>query len=283
MLTPEIRTQRMKRGLRVSTINLSQQNITLAYDDRGQGRPVVWLHAFPLDRQMWEPQIQPLLTAGYRVITVDLPGFGESPTHSSWTVDSVADALAELFEVRGIPPAVVGGESMGGYVALALVRRHPEHLCGLILADTRAGADDPTARLRREETIAEVREKGPAALLETLVPRLISDETRQNKPHVLETIRTLTLRQTSQGLIDALIALRDRPDASPYLSAIRVPTLVIVGEHDIITPPLYAVRLSGSISTAQLEYIPQAGHLSSLENPEVFNSVVLNFLRGRIS
>jgi pimeloyl-ACP methyl ester carboxylesterase len=267
----------------VSTITLPQQNITLAYDDQGQGRPIVWLHAFPLDRRMWEPQVQPLLSAGYRVITVDLPGFGESPVHSGWTVDSVADALAEFFQVLEMPPAVVGGESMGGYVTLALARRHPQHLSGLILADTRAGADDSAARQRREETIAAIREKGPSALLETLVPKLISEATRQNRPQVLETIRSLTLRQTSQGLIDALMALRDRPDASPYLSSICVPTLVVVGEYDVITPPLYAARLAGLINTAKLEHIPQAGHLSNLENPEAFNAVVLTFLQRQVA
>ncbi|GIW84677.1 MAG: alpha/beta fold hydrolase [Thermogemmata sp.] len=267
----------------MSTVTLPRQNITLALEDRGQGRPVVWLHAFPLDRGMWEPQLQPLLAAGYRVITVDLPGFGESPVQAGWTIDSAADALAELLEVLQVPAAVVGGESMGGYVALALARRHPHSLSGLILADTRAGSDDAAARARRQETIEAIRQKGPAALLETLVPKLISDATRQSRPHVLETIRTLTLRQTTQGLIDALIALRDRPDAAPYLPNIRVPTLVIVGEYDTITPPLYAARLAGLIDSAELVHIPQAGHLSNLENPEAFNAAVLSFLQRRIS
>lgn len=278
----EVVPTRVSEGFHVSTVTLPRQSITLAFDDRGQGRPVVWLHAFPLDREMWEPQVQPLLVTGYRVITVDLPGFGESPVQGGWTIDSAADALAELLEVLGVPAAVVGGESMGGYVALAMARRHPQRLSGLILADTRAGSDDAAARARRQETIEVIRRKGPGVLLETLVPKLISEVTRQSRPHVLETIRALTLRQTSQGLIHALAALRDRPDAAPHLPKIHVPTLVIVGEYDTITPPLYAARLAGSINSAELEHVPQAGHLSNLENPEAFNAAVLSFLQRRI-
>lgn len=264
----------------MKVIGMPRSNMMLAFTDEGSGSPVVWLHAFPLDGDMWQPQLAALAAAGYRGLAIDLPGLGRSPLHPGWTIDMVADAVAELLvDYLHIELAVVAGESMGGYVALALARRHPRLLAGLILADTRAGADDAAARLRRQNMITAIRQQGAASVMENLLPQLVSEETRRNRPQVIESIRRIALRQHADGLIDALIALRDRPDATPYLSSIRVPTLVLVGEHDTVTPPLAAARLAGSINTAQLQYIPQAGHLSNLENPEAFNAAVLEFLR----
>ncbi|MCS7271598.1 MAG: alpha/beta hydrolase, partial [Gemmataceae bacterium] len=224
------------------TIALPRQNMTLAYNDHGHGSPLILLHAFPLDHEMWEPQLAALVGAGYRVIVIDLPGFGASPRQPGWTIDSAADAVAELLEQLRVPTAVVGGVSMGGYVALAFARRHPRQLAGLILADTRAGADDEVARARRHEMITAIRQRGIDAISSTLLPQLLGETTRQRHPHLLDTVQAIASRQTPEALVDALIALRDRPDATPYLGNICVPTLVLVGEEDTITPPLYAAR-----------------------------------------
>jgi pimeloyl-ACP methyl ester carboxylesterase len=263
----------------VKTIFLPKTNAACAYRDEGQGLAVMWLHAFPLDGEMWQPQLAALSAAGYRGLAIDLPGFGASTALPGWTIDSAADAIAELLLQLQIPAVVLGGESMGGYIALAFARRHPQQLAGLILADTRAAADDAAARKRREKMIEDLRQQGAAVVVDNLLSQLVSDHTRRRQPELVEQIRRMALRQTPDALIDALLALRDRPDASPHLSAIRVPTLVLVGEHDTITPPLAAARLAGSIHSAQLQYIPEAGHLSNLENPQAFNSAVLEFLQ----
>jgi pimeloyl-ACP methyl ester carboxylesterase len=259
---------------------------TIGFDEAGSGTPLVLLHAFPLDRTMWWPQL-PALADRARVVALDFPGFGESsPANpsgftegTSFSVDGVAGVVAEFLAARGISKAVVCGLSMGGYMALALARKYPEKLGGLILADTRAGVDDSTSRANRDKSIALVNEKGSAALFETLAPKVLSDSARSGKPDVVERVRTIAARQPAASVATALAALRDRPDANPGLAAVAVPTLVIVGENDSVTPPLAAANLSAQIRGSKLVHIPGAGHLSNLENPEAFNAAVREFLK----
>ncbi|MCS6866927.1 MAG: alpha/beta fold hydrolase [Gemmataceae bacterium] len=248
---------------------------TLAYDDLGTGCPLVLLHAFPLDRTMWQPQHP--LSDRCRLLAVDLPGFGDSPT-APFTIDGVADAIATWMAELRITPAVVGGLSMGGYVALALARRHPDKLRGLILADTRAGADDPATQNQRNQSIALVTQKGTAALFAGLLPKILSDRTCAEKPQLVEHLKAMAARQPAAAVAAALAALRDRPDATPGLAAIAVPTLVLVGEHDAITPPLIAANLAAQIRTSRLVHIPGAGHLANVENPDAFNAALRSFL-----
>ncbi len=262
-------------------IRLPRHNITLACDDGGgAGLPVVLLHAFPLDRSMWSPQVAALLQAGYRPVTIDIPGFGDSPPVPHWSIDAAAGWVADLLDVLGINRAVVGGESMGGYIALGVARHHPAKLAGLVLADTRAGPDDTVARQRRDEMIVTIQANGPAAIVDALLPKMVSESTQTQRPEVVRQLRDTMARQKAEGLIPALVALRDRPDAAPVLPSITVPTLVIVGEFDTLTPPLTAARLAGMIPNARLVHIPAAGHISNLENPEAFNAALLEFLRS---
>jgi 3-oxoadipate enol-lactonase len=250
--------------------------LTIGYEEAGSGLPLVLLHAFPLDRGMWQPQIAPLAGAA-RVVALDLPGFGESPS-APFTIEGVADVVAEFFAERKISKAVVCGLSMGGYVALALARKHADKIAGLILADTRAGVDDTTAKANRDKSIALATEKGSAALFDTMLPKLLSESTLGGKPDVVQCVKALAAKQPSASVVAALAALRDRPDANPGLKSIAVPTLVIVGEYDAVTPPLAAANLSAQIRGSKLVHIPGAGHLSNVENPEAFNAAVREFL-----
>jgi pimeloyl-ACP methyl ester carboxylesterase len=264
----------------MQTIELAQRLMTVAYDDVGTGLPVVLLHAFPFDRSMWAGQLTPLSAAGFRVLALDLPGFGDTTSGAdAVTVERAADVVADCLAILEIDKAVIGGLSMGGYVALAFARRHPQRLAGLILADTKASPDSAGAKANRDKLIAEVKAGGPVAAANALLPKLISDHTRQTRPAVIEMLRETTLRQTSAGIIAGLIALRDRPDAAPGLSAVAVPTLVMVGEFDTVTLPLSAARLAGTIRGSQLVHIPGAGHMSNVENPDAFNAAVLAFLK----
>jgi pimeloyl-ACP methyl ester carboxylesterase len=228
---------------------------------------------------MWSPQLAPLAEAGFRVLAPDFPGFGESRACSDgFTIDSAADMISEFLQALAIPRAVVAGLSMGGYVALAFARRHSDQLAGLILADTRAAADDAAAKEARNNTIATVKAKGAAAVGASMLPKVLSEQSQAN-PAILGLARTLATRQSAEGVIAALTALRDRPDAVASLNEIAVPTLVLVGEHDAITPPLLAARLGANIRGSELIHIPGAGHLSNLENPSAFNQAVLAFLK----
>lgn len=264
----------------MKTIELAHRAMNVAYDDVGTGLPVVLLHAFPFDRNMWAPQLAQLSAAGFRVLAPDLPEFGDStPGAELITIERAADAIADFLQALVIDRAVVGGLSMGGYVALAFARRHPQRLAGLILADTKAAPDNDEAKAKRDDLIAAVKAGGPLAAANALLPKLVSDQTRKTNPDAVETLRQIALRQTSAGIIAGLYALRDRPDAAPGLPAVAVPTLVIVGEYDTVTPPLAAARLAGTIRKSELVHIPGAGHISNVENPEAFNHAVVKFLK----
>ena len=249
---------------------------TVGYDDAGRGPALVLLHAFPLDRTMWAPQLAALADVA-RVVAPDLPGFGES-SPAAFTIDTAADFVSDLLTALDIPRAVVGGLSMGGYVALAFARRHADKLGGLILADTRAGQDDRGAKANRTKSIALVKERGSAALFESMLPKVLSERTHAARPDVVARVRAIAARQPAAGVVAALEALRDRPDANPGLAAVAVPTLIIVGEHDTVAPPLAAANMSAQVRGSRFVHIPGAGHLSNVENPEAFSAAVRAFL-----
>ncbi len=226
---------------------------TMSFDDVGAGHPVVLLHAFPLARTMWAPQIEALQDACLLIVP-DLPGFGGSRGFTEApSLDRMADAVAELLdELKVNERVVLGGLSMGGYTALAFVRRHAGRLRGLILADTKAEADDAAGKANRDRLIAFASQNSPRAVLEQMLAKLVGPETMAKRPEVVESIRQIAEGQTSEGIIGALQAMRDRPDSGPSLSAIRVPTLVVVGEQDALTPLAVAESLAARIRGAKL-------------------------------
>ena len=234
--------------------------------------PVVLIHAFPLDGRMWAAQRRDLASRT-RVLVPDLPGFGASAGHPARPdLDTWADALERMLSGRlGPRPAIVCGLSMGGYVALRLADRHPERLAGLVLADTRARADDEAGRRARDEAIHSVSTRGVATLVDTLLPKLLAE----TSPHALHRrVRELALQQSPGAVIAALGAMRDRPDSTPVLESLRVPTLVVVGELDTLTPPEEAAAMAARIPDGRLEVVEAAGHLSSLERPDTFTAAV---------
>lgn len=254
---------------------------TIRFDDVGSGPPVVLLHAFPLSRVMWEPQIEALQDS-YRVITPDLRGFGGSQGFTdSPSLDRMADDVAELLEELHIRERVVlGGLSMGGYAALAFARRHSGRLRGLILADTKAESDDDAAKAYRARTIAFAAEHSALDVLEQLLDKLVCPQTMSERPEVVAMVRRIAASQSSAAIIQSMQAMRERPDSRPSLSAIAVPTLVVVGENDTFTPPSQSETLASGIRGAKLARIPGAGHFSNLENPAAFNAAVRSFLQG---
>jgi 3-oxoadipate enol-lactonase len=237
----------------------------IAFDDVGSGAPLVLLHAFPLDRRMWWATAS-ALAAHRRVISPDLRGFGETPLAAPYSIADLADDLARLMDALGLSRATVGGMSMGGYVALAFAARHGARLEGLILADTRAGADSPEARRGRDEAIALVEASGVQAYVERQIPRLLSPDASDA---LRAEVRALG-RQTPDAVIAGLVALRERPDRRGELPLIACPTLVMVGAQDALTPPAEAAAMAAAIPGARLVELPGAGHLSCLEAPGAF-------------
>jgi pimeloyl-ACP methyl ester carboxylesterase len=243
--------------------------------DEGRGDPIVLLHAFPLDGAMWDAE-RVELSKSRRVVVPDLRGFGRSGTMSPpSSVDDHADDVVGILDKLGIERATVAGLSMGGYVAFALVRRHPQRLARLILADTRAAADSPEGRRARDENMALVARAGVAPLVELLLPKLLSANA---PPRVVARVRALGGQQTAAGLMSALAAMRDRPDSTSLLAGIAVPSLVIVGEADSISPPAEARVIAAALPAGELSVIAGVGHLANLESPPQFMAAMRKFL-----
>jgi 3-oxoadipate enol-lactonase len=240
---------------------------------------LVLIHAFPQDHTMWEEQAQEFRRE-YRVFTPDVFGFGGSPLpEEGWTIDDFADELAGAMEVLKIDsPFILGGLSMGGYVALAFAKEYPEMLRGLILADTRADADSTEAKANRDKSIAVMATQTPAEFIEGMIPKILGETTRNSCPEIVECVRATGSKQSKEGIIAALAALRDRSDSTADLASIEVPTLVIVGEEDTVTPLALSEAMVKALPNATLEVIPKAGHLSNVEQPAAFTAAVRKWL-----
>lgn len=255
--------------------------IDLAWDDVGTGIPIVFLHGFPLDRTFWKPQVGAVMALG-RCIVPDLRGFGESSVQGPFTIDQYADDVAALLDYLQIGSAVIAGLSMGGYIAFAMWRRHPERVRALILADTRAGADSPETRQKRGELIALARAEGPGAVATRQITGLIGKTTRERNPDVAEWLHLMMCMQPVEGVIGAIEAMLGRPDSTPDLPTITVPTLVLVGDEDAITRPAEAKAMADAIRGARLEILAQAGHAANVERPAAFNHIVAEFVASLV-
>ena len=225
---------------------------------------------------MFEPQLEALSSAA-RVLTFDVPGVGESEA-GPVSMDDIADLAAAILTHHGIEKAVVGGVSMGGYASFAFARRHPERLLGLILADTRAAADSDSVREGRRAMARLVEEQGAKAAAERMTPGWFGLSTLENRPEVVAWAREMVEAAPTDAIVRMLQALADRPDATPGLSRISVPTLVISGEEDPMIPPAEMAEWAALIPDSRHVVIPKTGHLPNLEDPEAFNRAVADFL-----
>lgn len=259
-------------------MNARINGINLAYTDQGDGMPLVFLHAFPLNRSMWDPQVK-ALAKGFRVIAPDLRGHGESDAPLwRYTMDQFADDVKGLLDHLSIARAVLIGLSMGGYVVFACQRKYPERIQAMILADTRAQADTEEGRMNRFAMAQVAYREGADAVAAAMLPRLLSPASLQGRPGLVAQVRGIITGNQVSGIAGDLMAMADRPDSVPILKQIACPTLVIVGEADQTTPPADARLMAEAIPGARLGIILGAGHLASLEQPEAFNRAVLSFL-----
>jgi pimeloyl-ACP methyl ester carboxylesterase len=261
----------------------------MGYDDQGRGPAVVLLHAFPFARDLWG-DVATTLASRFRVLSVDARGFGESDLRAShpspgasapYALTDLADDLAALLDALEVRRAALVGMSMGGYTALAFAARHAARLAALVLADTRAAADTPETRAKREEALATIHGRGPDAYLDGSIARLLSPGVT---PAVLAFARARA-ETRADSLVAGVEALRDRPDRTAELAAIACPTLVVCGAEDQVTPAAEMRRMSAAVGTrgsaaggARWVELPGAGHLAHLEAGEPFTTAVGSFL-----
>jgi len=254
--------------------------IDLAYSDEGHGEPVFFLHAFPLNRTMWEPQVAGLQDQ-YRVITMDLRRHGESDAPMwRYTLDLFAEDIKGLLDHLGISKATFVGLSMGGYILFLLYRKYPTLFHALVLADTRATADMPEAKAARFSMAQVAYRRGASAIADLMLPKLLSQFFLENRTDLQDRLRNILTSNQVSGIVGDLMAMEERPDSTPTLKIFSVPALVIVGEHDVATPPDEVKDIAEQISDAQFVLILQAGHMSNMENPEAFNAAILTFLQS---
>lgn len=256
---------------------LTVGGVRIAVEHRGSGPAILFIHGFPLDRSIWQHQLDTL--SGFRRIAPDLRGMGQSDAPDlGYSMSTYAEDLLGLLDGLGEDRVVLCGLSLGGYIAFEFIRRWRERVRGLILMDTRPEADSIEGRKAREGLIGRVREQGAIAAAEAMLPRFF---TPQVSPDIIERVRKVILGTPVPGIVGALSAMRERPDSTPLLETLTgIPTLVLVGAEDMITPPAIAQGMAAAIPGGRLMEIPGAGHLPCIEQPVPTTRAILKFLQS---
>ena len=267
-------------SVRPSTVrHLLVRGVATGLDIQGDGPAILFVHGFPLDRTMWRHLMATL--TGWRCVAPDLRGMGQSDVPvDRCSIADYADDVAALLDVLEIEQAVVCGLSMGGYISFDLVLRHRERVRALILMNTRASADTEAGKRRRDEMAAQVQREGLGPLIESMIPKLLAPSSAQAMPHVVAHVRSMIEGNPPEGIIGALTALRNRADASSTLASIDLPTLVIAGQEDPLIPLEESRQMANAIPGAQLTVIPEAGHLTPIEQPIATGRVVAEFIEA---
>lgn len=254
--------------------------LTMNYEvaGRANGTPVVFIHGFPFSHSMWRPQVE-ALSSDYQVVTYDVRGHGDSNVDDGqYLIEFFVDDLFALMDHLSISRAVLCGLSMGGYIALRAVERNPARVSGLVLSDTRSEADSNEGKVKRAESIRTILTDGVKTFADGFLKAVFAPESFSNKPETVELIRGVIEGTIPKALIGTLIALAARTDTTGSLPSISMPTLILVGEHDTLTPLTAAKSMKEKIPNAELVVIPRAAHLSNLENHQEFNRALKNFL-----
>lgn len=243
-------------------------------------KPIVVIHGFPLNHEMWTPQFE-FLKQDFRVVAYDVRGHGESDVgDGQYTMELFAEDLLGLLDSLKIEKAVLCGLSMGGYIALRAVEKSMERVEGLVLCDTKAEADSNEAKLKRAATIRSIKVQGIKPFIESQIQALLAPQTVTHNPATVERVRGMIHHNSPLGICGALLAMAGRTDTLTVLPKLKIPTLILVGEDDILTPPEVSKSMHAKIPHSTMHIIQRAGHLSNLENTEDFNSHIRDFLSG---
>ncbi|MBL0310785.1 MAG: alpha/beta hydrolase [Bacteroidetes bacterium] len=260
-------------------LTIEVNDINISYDDIGEGSiPVVFLHGFPFDKTMWHSQLE-FLKSSSRVIAYDIRGFGKSRDEkASLSIDLFVEDLIMFIDKLQIDKAIVCGLSMGGYIALNAMKRFPQRFQSLILCDTQCIADTPEAKEKRYKSISQIRDEGVTAFNEGFIKGVFYKDSLNNKKEVVEKLRRVVFSNTQKIMAEGLIALAERSETCSCLHTIAIPTLIICGREDVITPLVQSEFMNKEIKGSILKVIDNAGHVSNLEQPDDFNKHLQMFL-----
>lgn len=257
---------------------IASDDAEVAYVKSGAGPPVILLHAFPAHHAMWEPAAQ-VLASRYSVILPDLRGHGDSGVgEGPATMAKHAADIARVCDQENVGRAVFAGVSIGGYILFEFWRRFRGRVAGVALCDTRAQADSPESRANRLQVAADVLERGVEPFLDGLLPRLIGQTTQQTRPDRVAEARAMATKMSPEDISLVQRGMAERPDSVETLRTINVPTLVLVGEEDVVTPVADADFMRQAISGAQMKVIPRAGHFAVWEQPEEAGRLLRQFI-----
>lgn len=260
-------------------LTIPVNDFNLSYDDLGEaGIPVIFLHGYPFSKAMWKQQLE-FLQATNRVIACDVRGFGKSTyEQSSLSIDLFADDLLTFMYKLHIEKAIICGLSMGGYIALNAMKRFPGHFEALILCDTQCIADSPAVKEKRYKVIDDINVNGVKNFNEEFIKSVFHKDTLSNKKELVETLRTVVFANSQQIITAGLVALAERSETCSTLGAIDIPTLIICGREDEVTPLAQSDFMHQLIEGSIMHVIDNAGHVSNLEQPDEFNQQLLDFL-----
>lgn len=252
------------------------RNTNWRYVQKGKGPAIVLVHGFPLDHRIWLEQID-ALAEHFRVIAVDLKGFGMSLSTEAFTIDSMADELAEFIRIVGAAPCTLAGLSMGGYVSLSLAARHPDVLKGLVIVCSKSEADTPQGRQGRQAMAETAQKHGAKPVADAMMPRMFCENTLRNRPELVKRLRDIMENCPPATIANACFAMRDRADRTPDLPKLKMPVMVILGEKDAIIPASMGQQMVQGCQRGEFVLIPGAGHLATMEEPAAVNSAIARF------
>jgi 3-oxoadipate enol-lactonase len=269
----------MKNAIKMSDKTIAVSNFHMSYQELGEGNiPVVFLHGFPFDKSMWAEQLE-FLKSSYRVIALDIRGYGKSiDEESEFSIEMFGDDLISFMDALYIEKAIICGLSMGGYIALNAHQRYPERFEALVLCDTQCIADPAEIKEKRLNAILDIEADGIEKFNESLIQNLFHKESLTNKKSVVKNLSIVVNSNSPQVISQGLIALANRSETCSSLSSVNIPTLIICGREDTLTPLSESEKMYKSIKGSTLRVIDDAGHVSNLEQPKVFNQYLKEFL-----
>ncbi len=260
-----------------------ENNLLIVESGSKKNSPVIFVHGFPYDHLMWSKQVEFLQNSHY-CISYDIRGLGKSPGgDGQFTMETLVDDLLWIVDKFKLDKPVLCGLSMGGYISLRAVERAQEKLGGLILCDTKSFPDDDTAKLKRANGIKQINKEGLAKFCEATIPNTFADSTLKERKWLYEEILHRAITYDPTGVKGCMLAMLSRTDTTSFLEKITIPTLIICGEHDKLTPPLVMKDIHNKIKNSELVIIPEAGHMAPVENPEAVNKAISDFLKKRLA